>query len=77
MVLVASPGSAPVCFGRDTTALSVGFHLALKCERVRFVCFMLLPCILPLSHPAVPVWQVLASASLWVPLRAPMLPVEI
>lgn len=43
MVLVASPGSAPVCFGRDTTALSVGFHLALKCERVRFVCLKLPP----------------------------------
>lgn len=47
MVLVASPGSTPVCFGQDTTALSIGFHLALKCERVRFVCFTLLPCILP------------------------------
>lgn len=51
MVLVASPGS--VRFRWDTTALSVGFHLALKCERVLFACFMLLPFVLPLSHPAV------------------------
>lgn len=77
MVLVASPGSTPVCFGQDTTALSIGFHLALKCEKGT-VCLLYATALYSaLSHPAVPVWQTRVSASLWVPLRPPMLAVEI